>query len=51
MHNMSHVMNKLNGFSDFVLVRVFYALLIESWDVYSKYDLKIMHFTTVILGW
>ena len=46
MNNMSHVVNKLNGFSDFASVRTFYALLIESWDVYSEYDLQIMHFTT-----
>ena len=46
MHNKSHVVNKSNGFLDFPLVRIFYALLIESWDVYSEYDLQIMHFTT-----
>ena len=50
MQNLSHVVNKLNGFSDFASVGNFYALLIESWDVYSEYDLQIMYFTTVILG-
>ena len=50
MHNMSHVVNKLNGLSDFASVGTFYAWLIESSDVYSEYDLQIMHFIAVILG-
>ena len=50
MHKMSHVVNKLNGLSDFASVGTFYALLIESSDVYSEYDLQIMHFIAVILG-
>ena len=50
MHNMSHVVNKLNGLSDFASVGTFYALLIESSDVYSEYDLQIMHFIAIILG-
>ena len=45
MHEMSHVVNKLNGFSDFASFGTFYGLLIQSWDVYCKYDLQIMHFT------
>ena len=45
MHK-NHVVNNLNGLSDFTSVRTFNALLIESWDVYSECELQIMHFTT-----
>ena len=46
MHNKTHDVNKLNVFSDFASFGNFYALLTESRDVFSEYDLQIVHFNT-----